>query len=167
AGLRTGDLVVSIDGAPAARLGFAAALGRILGPAGTTVTLAAGRGGARWTARLRRELVAAPPLKYRLLGEGGRRIGYVRVPVFRGGVAEATASLLRRLQRGGASAFVLDLRGNPGGLLDQAVSFSSLFLRRGTIVTIEGAHLPLVVYRARGGAEEPSVPLAVLVDHWS
>jgi carboxyl-terminal processing protease len=167
AGLRAGDLVVTIDGARAARLGFAEELGRILGPAGTTVTLGVRRHGVITRFRLRRELLAAPPLQYRLLGASGRRIGYVRVPVFRSGVAAAASTLLRRLQHDGASGFVLDLRGNPGGLLDQAVLLSSLFLRRGTIVTIEGAHLPLVVYRARGGPEEPTIPLAVLVDHWS
>ncbi|HEY2936680.1 MAG TPA: S41 family peptidase [Gaiellaceae bacterium] len=167
AGLRAGDVVLSIDGAPAAALGFVEALGRVLGPPGTTVTLRVRRGAARWTVRLMREMLPAPPVQYRLIAAAAHRVAYLRLPAFRSGVTSATASVLRRLERNGASAVVLDLRGNPGGLLDQAVSLSSLFLQRGTIVKIEGAHLPLVVYRARGGAEEPNLPLAVLVDRWS
>jgi carboxyl-terminal processing protease len=167
AGLRPGDVILTIDGVPAAGLGFEEALGRILGPPGTIVTLGVGRGSTGRMVRLVRELLSAPPVEYRLIGEPGHRIAYLRLPAFRSGVTSATASVLRRLERRGASALVLDLRGNPGGLLDQAVSLSSLFLQRGTIVTIEGAHLPLVVYRARGTAEEPTLPLAVLVDRWS
>ena len=167
AGLRAGDVILSIDGTPAATLGLVRALGRILGPPGTTVTLRVRRGAARWTVRLVRELLPGHPVQYRLIGAAGHRVAYLQLPAFRSGVTSATASVLRRLERRGAAAVVLDLRGNPGGLLDQAVSLSSLFLQRGTIVTIEGAHLPLVVYRARGGAEEPRVPLAVLVDRWS
>jgi carboxyl-terminal processing protease len=167
AGLRAGDVVLSIDGAPAAALGFEEALGRILGPAGTGVTLRVRRGQTTSTVRLVRALVPAPALRYRLLGVAGRRIGYVRLPAFRSGLTSATATVLRRLEHHGASALVLDLRGNPGGLLDQAIALSSLFLARGTIVTIEGAHLPLEVYRARGAAQQPRVPLVVLVDRWS
>jgi len=62
---------------------------------------------------------------------------------------------------------VLDLRGNPGGLLSQAIAVSSLFLARGTIVSIEGAHLGRIVYRASGTAAAPRLPLAILIDRWS
>ena len=163
AGLHPGDVVLSIDGTATAGLGYVEALGRILGPPGTTVSLRVRSGDVTRRVRLRRELLSAPPVEYKLIG----KVAYLRLPAFRSGVTSTTASVLRRLERHGAAAVVHDLRGNPGGLLDQAVSLSSLFLQRGTIVTIEGAHLPLVVYRARGVAEEPSVPLAVLVDHWS
>jgi carboxyl-terminal processing protease len=64
----------------------------------------------------------------------------------------------------GAKSLVLDLRGNPGGLLDQAVGVASLFLPKGSsVVSLAGVHKPLRILYARGGAD-PTIPLAVLVD---
>jgi carboxyl-terminal processing protease len=162
-----GDVVTAIDGVPAAGLGFDEALGRILGPAGTEVTLEVRRGGAARLVRLVRRQLSAPPIQFRLLESAGRRVAYLRLESFRTGAASATAEVLKRLEHDGASAAILDLRGNPGGLLAQAVAVSSLFLKHGTIVSIEGAHLARVVYRASGGPVEPRLRLAVLVDRWS
>jgi carboxyl-terminal processing protease len=114
-----------------------------------------------------RARLAAPPIQFRLIESAGRRVAYLRLESFRTGASSATAAILKRLEHDGASAAILDLRGNPGGLLSQAVAVSSLFLQRGTIVSIQGAHLPRVVYRATGGPAEPRLPLAVLVDRWS
>jgi carboxyl-terminal processing protease len=168
AGLRPGDTVLSIDGRQAAGLAFDEALGRILGPPRTSVTLRVRRSGAERTVRLVREELSAPQVRFRLIEASGRRIAYLRLQSFRMGAASATATVLKRLERDGASAVVLDLRGNPGGLLSQAVAVSSLFLSRGTIVSLEGAHVQRVVYRARmRGPVAPRLPLAVLVDRWS
>jgi carboxyl-terminal processing protease len=168
AGLRPGDIVLSIDGRRAAGLGFDEALGRILGPPGTTVALRVRRGKVERTVHLVRKELAAPPVQFRLIEASGRRIAYLRLQSFRMGTASAAAAVLRRLERDGASAVVLDLRGNPGGLLAQAVAVSSLFLSRGTIVSLEGAHLRRVAYRARAHATvAPRLPLVVLVDRWS
>jgi carboxyl-terminal processing protease len=67
------------------------------------------------------------------------------------------------LERQGASGLVLDLRQNPGGLFDQAVAVSSLFLDRGIVVSLTGAHNPRQVYRAFPGLAT-HLPLVVLVD---
>jgi carboxyl-terminal processing protease len=68
------------------------------------------------------------------------------------------------LQRQGADALVLDLRGNPGGLLDEAVGVASLFLRPGaSVVSLAGAHKPLRILYSKGGVAG-TIPLAVLVD---
>ena len=73
---------------------------------------------------------------------------------------------VRRLERQGASGSVLDLRQNPGGLLDQAVAVSSLFLDRGVVVSLAGRHEPRRVLRAVGGVAT-RLPLVVLVDRFS
>ena len=73
---------------------------------------------------------------------------------------------LRELERAGAQGFVLDLRQNPGGLLDQAVAVSSLFLDRGVVVSLVGRHEPHEVFRAIGGVAT-RLPLVVLVDRYS
>jgi carboxyl-terminal processing protease len=72
---------------------------------------------------------------------------------------------LRKLERQNAAGIVLDLRGNPGGVFDQAVGVSSLFLDRGVIVTLVGVHSGRHVYTAKGGATR--LPLVVLVDRKS
>jgi carboxyl-terminal processing protease len=71
---------------------------------------------------------------------------------------------VRQLAGQGAQGFVLDLRDNPGGLLTQAVAVSSLFLDRGVVVTLDGAHYDRTVFRAAGRALT-RLPLVVLVDH--
>lgn len=166
AGVRVGDTIVGIGGAPAARLGAAQALARILGPRGTQVRLQVLRGRRLLDLNVRRDVVPAPDVEAKLLSYAGRRWGEVRLTSFRAG----TAALLRRelgtLQRRGAQGFVLDLRENPGGLLDQAVAVSSLFLDSGVIVSLSGAHSPLHTYRAGAGLAT-RLPLVVLVDRYS
>jgi carboxyl-terminal processing protease len=102
----------------------------------------------------------------RLLSYGGRRWGHLRLSRFRVGAAVVLDRELRLLQRQGAQGFVLDLRENPGGLFDQAVAVSSLFLKRGVVVSLVGAHSPRTVYRATGSVAT-RLPLVVLVDRYS
>ncbi len=76
-------------------------------------------------------------------------------------------SQIQSLTRRGATGLVLDLRQNPGGLLDQAVAVSSLFLDRGVVVSLAGAHSPREVYRVARHHAATRLPLVVLVDHYS
>jgi len=163
AGLRPGDTIVGIGATPTARLAPAQALARIAGRAGTTVQLEFLRRGHIHSLRVRRADLRAPNVTGRLAMFGERRWGVLRVDSFAAGTARMVRGELRRLGRRGAAGFVLDLRGNPGGLLDQAVAVASLFLDRGTIVTLRGLHLPERTYRAQHGAVTAR-PLVVLVD---
>jgi carboxyl-terminal processing protease len=142
------------------------ALTRILGPRGTIVRLALLRGGHTLDLRIRRELIQAPVVEARLLSYAGERWGDVRLSSFRIGAAVVLGREMHRLQRQGARGFVLDLRQNPGGLLDQAVAVSSLFLDRGVVVSLAGRHEPRKVLRAVGGVAT-RLPLVVLVDRFS
>ena len=166
AGLRVGDTIVGIDGLPSAGLGADAARARILGPLGTHIRLEVLRARTRIDLDVRRGLVRAPLVETALLSYGGRRWGYLRLGAFRAGVAIALRREIRGLARGGAAGLVLDLRANPGGLLHQAVAVSSLFLDRGVVVSLAGAHNPREVYRAAGGVAT-RLPLVVLVDRYS
>jgi carboxyl-terminal processing protease len=87
--------------------------------------------------------------------------------VFRQGSAQVLATELRGLKRTGVAGILLDLRENPGGKLDEALRTSSLFLPRGTIVTLEGAHRPREAYAASGHPIAPRLPVVVLVDRYS
>lgn len=167
AGLRVGDRIVAVDGVRTAGIPFERALGRILGPEGSTVRLRIRRAGREFDLRLVRRRIDAPVVSSRLLAvRHGRRVGYVRLAACRAGAAQVLRSELRRLERAGASALVLDLRGNPGGLLDQAVSVASLFLDRGVVVSVESAHHHGEVYEAKPTAAT-RLRLVVLVDRTS
>ena len=167
AGIRVGDVIVRIGGAATGRLGIAGALTHIAGPAGTFVRLAVRRGDDLLHVNVARASVEAPAVSSRLVSFGGRSYGYVGLSSFRSGVAGEIAKAVRRLRQHHATGIVLDLRGNPGGLLEQAVAVSSLFLRRGVVVTLEGFHQPRQVYRVNGHAVAPRVPLVVLVDRYT
>jgi carboxyl-terminal processing protease len=166
AGVHVGDTIVRIDGTPTARLDMPQAFARILGPRGTDVRLEVQRGGRTLDLTVRREIVRAPVVQARLLSYGGSRWGDLRLSAFRVGAAVVVNRELRLLERAGARGFVLDLRENPGGVFDQAVAVSSLFLKRGVVVTLAGAHSPRTVYRATGSVAT-QLPVVVLVDRYS
>lgn len=161
AGVRPGDTILKVDGASTASLSFREAMGRIIGRPGSRVTLRILRGDRTLAFTLVRRRYRLHPVHARLTNG----VAVIRVDSFARGSAVDTAAAVRRLERKGARGFILDLRGNPGGLLDQAVGVVSLFLRPGaSVVSLAGAHQPLrIVYSKEGTAS--TVPLAVLVDH--
>jgi carboxyl-terminal processing protease len=160
AGLRPGDTIMTVDGASTATLSTEEAMGRIIGRPGSEVRLRVLRDGKAIEFRVVRTAYTLPSVHARLVGH----VGVVRIDSFSRGTATATKSAVRTLTRQGATSFALDLRGNPGGLLGQAVSVVSLFLRPGaSVVSLAGAHTPLRILYAKGGPAS-AVPLAVLVD---
>jgi carboxyl-terminal processing protease len=181
AGIRVGDRIVAVDGASTVGLPFEAALERILGPEGSRIAVRLRRRGKVLDLRFVRRRIEAPVVSSRLLAvRHRRRVGYVKLAAFRAGAAQVLRAELRRLERARASALVLDLRGNPGGLLDQAVSVASLFLDRGVVVSVESANhhgevfeatqsaatrLRLVVLVDRSSASAAEVVAAALHDH--
>jgi carboxyl-terminal processing protease len=166
AGIHPGDVIVQIGSTPTSQLGASTAMARILGPRGTILHLELERGGARLHVDVRRDVIQAPVVDARLLSYGGQRFGDLHLSAFRVGAAVVLGRQLRSLERAGATGFVLDLRQNPGGLLDQAVAVSSLFLDRGVVVSLAGKHSPHEVYRAVGGVAT-RLPVVVLVDRLS
>jgi carboxyl-terminal processing protease len=165
AGIGQGDALLAIDGQPTRGLDVAGVQRLLRGPNGTKVVLRV-RPRARhepWTYTLVRAWVRVASLHSETLGGG---IRYVRLKMFARSVAKDLQQLLTELR--GAPGLVLDLRGNPGGLFDEAVSVCDLFLRDGPIVTAMGRGGRTVEkYRARRHAAAPSLPLAVLVDEGS
>jgi carboxyl-terminal processing protease len=162
AGLRRGDVITAVNGKSAAGITLNFAVSRILGPAGTTIALDVRRGSSTLHFDIVRGTIAAPTVQTRLLQDGKLRVGYVKLDEFRLGATPLVGRALRTLERKNAAGIVLDLRGNPGGVFDQAVGVSSLFLDRGVIVTLVGVHSGRSVYSAHGGGMH--LPLVVLVD---
>jgi len=165
AGLRAGDVIVAIDGKPVAGLPIATATSRIKGPEGSTVTLGLRRGGSGpvTTVTLTRRTIRTPETVARLLHRGGTTIGYIELAAFADGVGETVRNDITRLQSKGAQAFILDLRYNGGGLLDEAVNVTSDFLADGVVVSDYGLHWPRHIYKVNGDPAT-SLPLVVLVN---
>lgn len=160
AGVRPGDTILAVDGLSTGSLTFDDAMGHILGRPGSAVTLRVRRDDRTLRFRLVRQQFHLQQVHARLAG----KVGVIDVDGFARGSAAATERAARSLTRRGARALVLDLRGNPGGDLAQAVRIASIFLRPGaSIVSLAGAHRPLRIVYARGG-QTTTMPLAVLVD---
>ncbi len=168
AGILSGDVIVSIDGLPVGDARVTDAITRLRGPAGTKVNITVSRAGEAQPLSfdLIRSNVQVHSVRARLLESG---IGYVRISQF----SETTGSDLRtaltdiRRQPGGGTltGLVLDLRNNPGGVLDAAVEVSDDFLNSGIIVTASGRG-PDANFRheARSGDLLDGAPIVVLVN---
>lgn len=166
AGLLRGDLLVAVDGEPTGPSGRSAQAwdNRLRGASGTKVSVTIGRRG--WDAPksflLTRALIKVPNIEA-FAPEPG--IGYVRIRRFDDSTATDLGRTLERLAGTGADrVLVLDLRGNPGGIVVQAVAVADMFVAAGTIVWVEGKHRAREEHRATGTAPHPKLPIYLLVD---
>jgi carboxyl-terminal processing protease len=164
AGIKAGDLIVAVNGASIAGKSSNASTALIRGKAGTPVTLTVVSNGHKRTAKLTRQDITVPLVASRLIHYHGHQIAYVELSQFGDGAHTQVGDAVRKRLAQGAKGIVLDLRGNPGGLLDEAVYTSSLFVPTGVIVSTDGRARPRHVYNATGGAISTKIPIVVLVD---
>ena len=165
-GIVVGATIVSVDGKPIAGLGSTAATELIKGPEGTAVTLGVRppKGRKARQVRLTRAQIALPVVSSRMTTANGEKIGYARLAAFSEGADVALRRAVRRLQGQGAQGLVLDLRGNGGGLLEEAVLTASIFLPKDeVVVTTDSRTEGHAVYKTKGG-NLPSLPIVVLID---
>ncbi len=165
AGIEVGDVILAADGESLKGLSAEAAAAKIKGPPGTEVALTVRpRGGGKpEELDVERAEVRIPAVRGEIKRVGGRPIAYVQLATFSEGAHGELRSEVEKLYRRGAEGFVLDLRGNGGGLLNEAVLTSSIFVEDGVVVATEGRRKPRQEYEAVGDAIEPR-PAAVLVD---
>ena len=165
AGIREGDVITSVDGKSLAGKTAEQATALIKGPAGTTVTLTVVTGEAEpRTLKLRRARVDVPVVESEMRRADGRKIAHVRLSSFTSGAHGELRQAIDRLLDKGAKAVVLDLRDNGGGLLNEAVLVSSIFVGDGTIVSTDGRTRPRRVFEATGNAIDADIPVVVLVN---
>jgi carboxyl-terminal processing protease len=166
AGLRDLDVITFIDGQPAAGLSQDDVVRRLRGPVRTAVSVTVARldRPTPLQFKLTRAHIVPQTVKYRVEGN----IGYFRVSGFNQHTAQTLREKILQARRELGSdlkGFVLDLRSNPGGLLDQAVSVSDLFISRGRIVSTHGRHPDShQFFEARKDDLAAGLPLAVLVN---
>jgi carboxyl-terminal processing protease len=167
AGLAPKDRIVTVDGAPTKGRGGDDTAGRLRGKPGTTVKVEVERAG--WDQphpfTLTRELIQVAAVESRVLDDG---IGYVRIKQFQERTDREVEDALEKIKAavpGGVQGLVLDLRGNPGGLLDQSAKVADLFLSSGVIVTTIGkGGRKLEEYDAREHGTFSDFPMTVLVN---
>jgi carboxyl-terminal processing protease len=163
AGLARGDLIVAVGStslASRARLGPTL----IKGKAGTRVTLTVLSGTHRHVVTLERQDLVVPVATGTIVNYHGIKIGSLSLAQFTQGSGAELKEQVQKVLHQGARALILDLRDNPGGLLNEAVNVASIFIPDGTIVSTDGRAQPRQVYVAKGGAIAASIPMVVLVN---
>ena len=170
AGLRCGDEILAIDGATTAGLDATEASSRMKGKPGTKVTFSVRRvyTGAVEDITVTRRKIHLPNVEYAGMLEDGRT-GYVLLTGFTEGAASEVRTAVADLQKKGMKELVLDLRGNGGGVLQEAVEIVGIFMPKGTVVvSSKGNELTREEkYRTSAAPIAEQLPLVVLVDSGS
>ncbi len=167
-GLKPGDEIIAVNGTTLKGASSESATTRIKGRAGTSVTLTVVTGKEKpRKVELKRARVDVPVVESKMVDTGGKKVAYVKLSSFTSGAHDQVGQAVQGLLAKGATAVVLDLRDNGGGLLNEAVGVSSVFIPEGKIVTTRGRSRPEHVFEATGSAIPTKIPVAVLVNRES
>jgi carboxyl-terminal processing protease len=166
AGIAVGDTIVSAEGESLGGLSSAEATKKIKGPEGTEVTVGVvdSKSGKLRELTLTRAEVTLPNVSHKVEEVDRQKLGYVRLLSFSEGAHAQLANAIRKVQGEGAQGIVLDLRHNPGGLLQEAVSSASLFLPEGEEVVSTKSRSQGEQSYETDGERRSKLPLVVLVD---
>jgi carboxyl-terminal processing protease len=166
AGLKPGDLITQLDGRPVQGMTLPQAVDKMRGPINSDIKLTIRRKGRDpFDVQLTRATIRIQSVRSHLIGDD---IGYIRITSFNEQTDVGLNNAIKNIkQQAGAKlrGVVLDLRNNPGGLLDQAVAVSDAFLDKGEIVSTRGRRSDDAQrYNARPGDVAAGLPLAVLIN---
>ena len=167
AGLKPGDIIVTVDGEPTVDAAIEASIARIKGKEGTPVKLGIKpkAGGPLKTMDIVRRSIEFPETRKTMERAGGQKVGYVQLYEFGGLAARDVRRDVQALADRGAQSFILDLRYNGGGLLEQAVDVTGIF-QTGVVTSTKGLHSPLEVLKTEGPVATEK-PLVLLVNGYS
>ncbi len=169
AGIKPGDLITEIDGKPTQGMVVFEAVKLLRGPKGSKVTITVTREGeGSRDVTLTRDVIHIKSVKYKLLDN---KIGYVKISQFQENVSDELEDALSKLELengGSLRGLVLDLRNNPGGLLDEAIKVADQFIDKGLIVSVRGrTSNQSTEYYATKGDSKRDISLVVLVNKGS
>ncbi len=185
AGVKAGDFITHLDGKPIMGMTLAEAVDSMRGKVGTPVELTIRREGTSEAVILKivRDVIRIQSVRSRVEGDG--TVGYIRITTFNQNTSEGLQSAVEKIKKEAGDkliGYVLDLRNNPGGLLDQAISVSDAFLEKGEIVSTRGrddkdikrdnatpgditGNLPVTVLINGGSASASEIVAGALQDH--
>jgi carboxyl-terminal processing protease len=165
AGLMPGDLISKVGAISLADRPDDFGTNLIRGPAGTPVKLTVIRDHTQHVISAVRAKVVVPVATWQMLDYNNVRIGHLTFTGFTEGSGDKLRDEVKAALAAHAQALILDLRGNGGGLISEAINVASAFLPHGEIMSAEERGRPRRVYMASGDAVAAEIPLVVLVDH--
>lgn len=171
AGLKAGDRIVQIGDESTINMSLTDAVNKLRGKAGTQVTIVVDREGRpSRKVTLTRAIINIDSVKYGIVNEGNKRIGYLRVKSFQSNTYKDVKTALKSFHKDGEAidGLILDMRNNPGGLLDIAVELADIFLPSGTIVSTVGRNDKVMDQSSAHSSDtEPNYPIIVLINEGS
>lgn len=167
AGIKAGDQIIGIDGKSVKGLTIMEAVHKLRGPAGTKVKITVVRKGLEEPKdfEITRAIIEIKSVKYKIYPDN---IGYIRMSSFQETTTDELKEAIKEINlktKKSPKGIVLDLRNNPGGLLDQSIKVSEVFLKSGVIVSTKGRTKNAErVYEARNNGNEPVCPIVILIN---
>ncbi|WP_452233294.1 S41 family peptidase [Lacticaseibacillus baoqingensis] len=167
AGLKVGDQLIAVDGKSVEKADVTTAVDKIRGKIGTTVKVTIKRNSAQQTFAMKRAKITTDTV-VGALDKTDKHVGVITMATFSEPTAKQFQQTVKKLRKQGATSFVLDLRGNPGGMLDQALKIASMCLKNGqTIVKVQDRNGNTQNYKANKKYDDGfkvTEPLAILID---
>lgn len=164
AGLRPKDIIADIDGKSAYDISLDEAVKQIRGPKGTKVKLKIVRGTEALDFEIERDQITIPSVESKVI-DGS--IGYIKVSRFSEDTVKLTQEAASKFKQDGVKGVILDVRGDPGGLLDAAVGVSSIWLKDKTVLQEKRGGVVTRSYKSEGIATLAGVPTIVLINEGS
>ena len=166
AGVKAGDYITHLNGKSVVGLNLNEAVNKMRGPVGSKLKITIGRSNVEpFDLTIKRDVIKISSVNSRL----EKDVGYIRITSFTEQTSKSTKEAIKKLKKGkNLKGYVLDLRNNPGGLLEQAVSISDIFLEKGEIVSTRGKDLQnSEMYKAKPGDMIDGLPLVVIINSGS
>jgi len=163
AGIMPGDHITAIDGKSTDGLAIAELVPLVRGDAGTPLNLGIERNGANLSFTLTREKITPPSVTLKMQGS----IAYIQISSFTQHADEDILPIIQQIAANGATGIVLDLRGNPGGLVTTVINIASFFITDGVVLTIRDRDGATTTYDVIKQPVTVALPMVVLVDNYS
>ncbi len=164
AGVKPGDIIVKVDGVDVTGMSLDSVVQRILGPAGTqvSITLEDPNTKQQRTLTITRAKISIHNVTWNMVP--GTTIADVHIAGFSSGVTSQLKQALQAIQAQGATGLILDLRDNPGGYLDEAIGVTSQFLKDGSVLEEKNAQGKITQVPVQPGGISTSIPMVVLTN---
>jgi carboxyl-terminal processing protease len=163
AGIIPGDQITAVNGNSTAGMTIAELAPLVRGELGTTVTLSIDRNGTNLTFILTREQISPPSVTLKMEGT----IAYIQISSFTQHADEDLMPIIEQIASNGATGIILDLRGNPGGLVTTVINIASYFIKDGAVLTIRDRDGHTTTYNIVKQESTTALPMVVLVDGYS
>ncbi len=164
AGIVPGDKITAVNGTSTDGMTIATLAPLIRGDLGTTLTLSVDRGGVSLSFTLIREQITPPSVTLKMDGS----VAYIQISSFTQHADEDMLPILQQIAANGATGIVLDLRGNPGGLVTTVINIASYFITDGVVLTIRDRDgVTTTTYNVIKQSVTTNLPIVVLVDNYS